>query len=946
MTSRILPVDLNRLNWFDGKSVTQNDLVTEQVRNVGIDAANQNNFFSSGVLEEFQSPKIIFDAKNLNSQQQSLFDSNSFDGQNVYIGTVNNVSDTINGVLLSVELLDAYLDGFPHIKISIIGDSFGDVLVHDDLIFNTNGTQITKNRYKNIRGILFNNFAGSLLNPKKYACDGSVLVASCIIREALSMEVSQDAVLSSQVAQPNMFWNDFITANGSLTLNQVLQDTIGPSKAISDLNIGLTSKAKRELVPNDVSTRIGQKFKATGNNIQKISTLLSVEYNPDYLLLGEPDGYQWKGDIILTIHKLQTDVDCPVSPIPDNTIDFDPHPSIIGQIAIDKEILEYQGIILTDEPQVVDFVFTGSNISDPLRSNLEVGKYYVFTLGRASNPNGGTILIEEANSENESYMTIYDGSQWININESSMWFSIYGDYIKVSDGVAYDNGIGSQIQRIAKNEYNQDAPYYLGEIPFYSQTYDTNNYTLLETIDQFSEPTQDERTGNSIFTKIKPSPYISLINKTALDLLLSTNPDPVLLALAKDLNPRGNPTSITGQTTYPGLVKNNIFNVLSPSADVLQHNWVGSILYPSVSCGGATCQFRIIKQTNYDDILGDINGDGEIDLDDLAIINGWISAWPGNMPLSLSDGFVQQLILDGYLDILQFLRADVDGDGFVGNTDKDLIEDYINKDITSFSGGSTFLRTELQVENLTGTSEADIVDSCCTSFSTPLIGGIDWRIDYFATWIPDLLNISDLRRLLPTTYTEEISDDNLKGSNNFFVPNNLLVSNNILNPDGSFYSVDLEINHLTLDFPITDSVGNPIFLDGSTGISLFDNFVAESSMGLTSNNFKAMKYADGSYVQIGDFELGRVKITASLQSLSNEFGVTIGNTVQDIVGMYYDPATSLLMLYIKDLYDDPIVNVVPSLSMKILITIYLKHAGFINNSETITKDQMRSILGV
>ena len=102
------------------------------------------------------------DTRYLNSTQQALKSSYSFDGQNVYVGDVNDVSDTILGVTLAVTLSDITLDGSATTKVCIIGDSFGDELIHDDLVFNENGTQITKGRYKHIRAILFNNFSFSL----------------------------------------------------------------------------------------------------------------------------------------------------------------------------------------------------------------------------------------------------------------------------------------------------------------------------------------------------------------------------------------------------------------------------------------------------------------------------------------------------------------------------------------------------------------------------------------------------------------------------------------------------------------------------------------------------------------------------------------------------------------------------------------------------------------
>jgi len=108
-----------------------------------------------------------------------------------------------------------------------------------------------------------------------------------------------------------------------------------------------------------------------------------------------------------------------------------------------------------------------------------------------------------------------------------------------------------------------------------------------------------------------------------------------------------------------------------------------------------------------------------------------------------------------------------------------------------------------------------------------------------------------------------------------------------------------------------------------------------------------MKYYDGTYVQISDFAAGRVKIAPAIQSLANEYPVTFGGSIKDLVGLYYDPSTSLMTLYMDNMYDDGsiIPNGIPSLSTKILITVYLKKAGFINETSRVTKAQMLSLLG-
>jgi hypothetical protein len=62
--------------------------------------------------------------------------------------------------------------------------------------------------------------------------------------------------------------------------------------------------------------------------------------------------------------------------------------------------------------------------------------------------------------------------------------------------------------------------------------------------------------------------------------------------------------------------------------------------------------------------------------------------------------------------------------------------------------------------------------------------------------------------------------------------------------------------------------------------------------------------------------------------------------------MYYDPNTSLLMFRMKDILDDGHGNLMPAQSLRVLVTVYLKKAGFANATQEITEGQMRTLLGI
>ena len=939
MVTNRLSVNQKFVNWYDGEQVTNVELIDEQNRNINIDAATVANFMGSGVLESNIIPNVILDTRYLNSTQQALKSSYSFDGQNVYVGDVNDVSDTILGVTLAVTLSDITLDGSATTKVCIIGDSFGDELIHDDLVFNENGTQITKGRYKHIRAILFNNFSGNVQGSKNYINDGH-----CTIRETESLEVSYDTVIAAQDKQPNQFFKNFQPGVHAWTITQMLQDAVGPDKSVGDLNIGLASVSKREIVPDDVTTRVGQKFKALGKNIQKISILLSVEED-----LSAPPGdeFAWSGDIILELRKLQTDVSCPVSPVPDTALDFDPDPSLISYVSLNKDDLEKQGIVLSGDPQTVSFVFTEMSISNPRYSTIQEDLYYSFCIGRSGDAHTGTLQLEEVGDlYDNGYLVIYDGSQWINVTDSDMWFVIEGDYIKVADGVSYEDGIGVEIPKVYLDSTNTEVPFVYGLVPFYSAQHNDDNYVLLERKSEYSDQTQDLRTGNPVYSRETYAPEISLINETSLTTLKTTNPWPVLLGEFIDTNPRGNPSLIEGTTDIIGLCYNNELNILFPNADLQSFNLVGSILSPNKT---NVASYRIIKTELIYDSYGDINGDGVIDLTDLDIINSWL---PDGYDLSDTDTLTaiatRTKIANGNIDVKKILRADVNGDGYVNAADAALIEQYINKEISTFPVGSSFQRMNVVVENLLNATTTSVViqdvDVSFVGVDVPF--DINFSIEYFANWIPDRLHALDLRRKLPAAFTEKVSSSVPKGRNDFYFPGNIILGGRILNPDESTHSLDFESVQLILDVPILDSFGNKVFLDGYHGVDLFETFVAESSEGKTAFGFNAMKYSDGTYVQMEDFSTNKVRLNPAIQSVSSLYGVVFGGNIKDIIGLYYDPSSSLMTLYIDNVFDDGYGNLLPPLSTKILVTVDLKKAGFENDTRVISQAQMRTLFNL
>jgi hypothetical protein len=265
-------------------------------------------------------------------------------------------------------------------------------------------------------------------------------------------------------------------------------------------------------------------------------------------------------------------------------------------------------------------------------------------------------------------------------------------------------------------------------------------------------------------------------------------------------------------------------HVVAPNADLLSNNIVGSILFPDSS---ASFEYRIISAALYTDAYGDIDGDGEVTLSDLLTVSAWI---PDGYDLSdATPGGTQEKLIQGKITLDKILRTDVNGDGVVDATDVLLIQAFVEKSIQTFPAGSSFQRMLITVENkLEPLTDPADMPADNTAFDTLPFSSIPWQIDYFRTWLPDRISLCDMRRLVPTSFTDPPDGDLCYGGrNDFFVPGNLLLDGYVLKPDETPHPLDFEVAHLSLRVPVTDSLGNPTILDGYVGFLLFDSFVTE-----------------------------------------------------------------------------------------------------------------------
>lgn len=959
-----LPVSTIQNNWHDAQRVDTTDLNVEQNYNNQTTASIVNNFFGSGVLPISPEQTVLFDTDSLTSIQAALLAAGNFDGTGINIHT--QPSDNNLGNQLEVELKDSFVFGRLSTKVLIIGLSFDGELQYDRFIFRRNEKQVSPKHYKNVLSILFNDFLGN--NNCSKDNGGRI-----IIREAAQFQLSRDPIMVAQDVEPNIFFRDFKIADLSTGLHTTLQDAIGSVYNVDNLNINVTGKPVRSIEPDDVTTQIGQKFLATTNNIQKITLLLGVNRDESVPI---ENRFDWNGDLIVSVYPLQTTVSCPTDIIPELKIDFDPSPTPLVEVSFSQTTLREAGYVLTDIAQPVDFVFNSTKIA--VAGGIVPGNYYCLTFRRSGAANSGTVWSECGNDRVENSRLSIFSSVWVDSNEDDLWFQVWTDAAKVSDGQGYDQGHGIKFDKTAIDTttgatIDNKEQYF----SFASTGQGIVNTGVLQALTEETVSAQDERTGNPIFTRKEYIPSFSFVKNANLEDLQSIS-DPLIIGSSVDNNPKTNP-NLTKTQTIPGLARGNTFCIINPDADLLSLQLIGSKLVPNVDSG---FDYRIFKVNVCTDGYGDLNADGVIDQTDVARASQLIGE-------SIHLNTTQTKIANGEISTLELYRADVNGDGYITSTDVNLIQQYVNKTINSFPVGSSFTHICFTVQQsiaredgyftcsdsneirLDGYSGQNVVDADTLLPSELIYDGYisdpiietdpiftavpfiphNYQIKFQSFWQDYLLTFDSKSRLLPSTFTEtvgiEINEctadavfdceerigvlpDTDPGRNDLFVPDNLIVGGQLLNKQGDLYKNDLEICTVILKLPAATIV--------EKSINIFDLFIAESGSGSgkTSANYNCMRYADCSAVNATDLELNKIRFGIAIQSIGKA-----DVTINDRISVLFDYSTGLLTLNIKNLTVDSIYQ---TLNTKIQIMVYLKRAGWNNTALIVSASEVTGLL--
>ena len=646
MTKRA-PVSIQRPIWYDAQQVDETDLSSEQTANDTIDAAIINNHIGDGVLPENLVANVLFDS----SQAIGFLDG-------LAISTQSQPSDNNFGNQLTITLTGSKASGHRRVKVGIIGLDFQSNLQFETFYFKSNEIQVSQRHFTKILVLLFNDFIG---DPElSFNLGGKIVIA-----EALPMTVSRDVVMIAQDQQPNLFFRDFFldSSNNGLSIEAVLQNAL-PLYNIDTLNIYSAPLDLLPILSGDVTTQIGQKFQATTNSVQKISLLLSVRN----LVAGQQNNLVWNGDIVVSIFPLQTSIDCPTDFLPNLPIDFSPSNIPIAQISYNYNSLLAAGVVLDSVPQPVDFVFSNSPIAG---GNIMLpGQYYALTIKRSGSANQCDILIATGQDLiDNSRITTFTGSLWVDIPDQDLWFVVWTDAAKVSDGQAYDQGHGVTIPKTTTD------PVSLATVDnvFGAKQFVGNDVfrAVLAAITDVSAPVPDQRTGNPVDSRQQYVPQVTLMN--SIDIVnLEKSSEPLILGAITDKNIKFFDTSqqIINSVLYSATIVNDeiVIRVVDDPTDtvrfdlavsglatsLLNGDLVGAIIRPDSAAPFTS--YRIAESRLCSMILGDVDGNGIIDERDLALLNSFVGY---NMNVGLpihtnivTDGY-QTSVQNGYQSLTQ-----------------------------------------------------------------------------------------------------------------------------------------------------------------------------------------------------------------------------------------------------------------------------------------------------
>lgn len=594
--------------WSNSQNVDEEDLILEQNYVNGRLGSLINNHLGSGIILDGLSPGVLFNS--------SIFVGN-LDG--VGILAQAQPSDADLGNQLEVSINNSNAAGKKKIKVAIIGLDFESNLQYETFTFGRNEKQISIKHFTKILLVLVNDMLG---DPTKSMNLGGNL----LIKEASPLSLSRSAIMISQDNDPNIFFRDFYVQSYS-SLNALLVASL-PLYNVANLNINISDYNTVPILVNDIGTQLGQKFKARTNNIQKITLLMGVRNTDE----GNESDLAWTGDIIISLYPLQTDINCITDIAPNTSIDFQPSNIPLAQLSINYNTLLARGILLNEVPQPVDFYFSDTSIANG--NTIIPGNYYTIAAKRSGAANKCDILFYSGNqSVSDLLFTTFNNILWVDLPDQNLWFQVWTDAAKVSDGQLYENGVGLAINKTeVVSGITKD--FCLNGISF-SGT-DLFKAVVQEQLLK-SDVTQDQKTGVRVLSHQEAVPSIKLLSSLQYA-VLENSYDPLYIGIITDKNKKfTDNSSFDFKINQWAIINDEIYiKVLEESTDprydtsvnslmssVLNGDLIGAKITPNSESLGLT--YRVAKSEVISAIYGDLNNDGVVDEQDLLEFENFIS---------------------------------------------------------------------------------------------------------------------------------------------------------------------------------------------------------------------------------------------------------------------------------------------------------------------------------
>ncbi len=809
-----------KVNWFDGMKVTESDLDSEQIYNQSVRTDLVTDFHGSGVVDNapFQG-RILLDTRTPGlyspdeevNPSKTIIEGGNYDGLAIQLD--KQPSDNIRGNRLEIEVANAVIAGRVKTKVLILGKSFdgidsGGHLVAEVLEFSENTTLLTQFFYVDIIGILLNNFAGgtgrteilSSVDSQDLITDSGGWIQ---IREAKPLFVYPAVRSVYQAESPNIALRDFITSDVDNSITEEIENALGSDNDIGDLYLELESKEQLRFEKNgNITVAYGQKFLAKSNNIQRIDLLLSTEEDNTQTTGNE---FDFSGEIVISIHELATETACPTDAVPDDLLGFDPELTPLMEISFGQEDLEAQGIVLGATPQIVGFNFAGTLIADPnIEPTIQKDKFYAFLVTRRGDNRTGTILLEQGYDTvtrktdlNQPLTTLeqfgkrttsfleFDPNtkRYVDDEASSLWFVVYADAVEITDGTAYaDDGVAVTVPKTEEFVGGTEISFFLNNLSLRDVGEGVANYVILSHIDKFTTPDVHPRTGTFVFTRILDSASAAIVSEEELS-DIREDVEPLILARLRDRNVR-DAQNLNGTIDKPGLISQDEVLVIDPSSTLLNANLINRIFIPDQDCQ-CNDRYRIIEVSCQGVKAGDLNGDNVLDSQDIIELLNVV----GN---TLNSDSTERKILGGDLDILDFVKSDLNQDLTVDGLDINLLEEAVDG-YANFTVESSFRILRIKVENLLESNDYPLIFTDIASSGTASSGTNTVSFD-------------------TSNYKEALV---LRSGDHLEIPTG--------EPDVGVYliaSKSIASNNTTVTVTITELDGSDVELIGSTGFNV------------------------------------------------------------------------------------------------------------------------------